>query len=480
MTRSFWVMVFLAVVTLWGQIEREVLRAVDSPFYALLGKELAARPWSDWIVLQAHGLPFFDHPHLTPWLLGLSIKIFGLGTLPVVLTIVLISTLTVILAYLIGKILVSPGFGLGVGTILAFTPTFIKDGRSPMLEPLLMFCITLSVYLHLCFLKKKTGWGLTIATGIAFAAALMAKGPPGVLVLPVLLGFYFFTCALPAEFSDFKVPPKRWWMHFLCVLFTAALLLMILDFWSRQHTGQSFFEKYLATQIQYTVQNGRGATQNDYGYYVPIFLSYYPWIYLILLSFPLMLVLMLKRSVFLKANHLVPAFVLGSLGTVGVFLGFSLIRHKGWWYANIHFVTSSLLAMIPLWMGLQYGLAKKVSAPQGHALYQRLGLFIGSAVVLVSALFPSLFLYPRPIEDILSRAQKKYGTLFNLQKVAVCVDLDGWRGSALLDFYLGAKITTCDQSDAPLKLISLQDPKELNRVVTVYEAEFPYALVKVK
>jgi hypothetical protein len=55
-------MMFLATVVLWNQIENGVLYSVDGIVYALVGKELTTRPFTQWVVLTWQQVPFYEHP----------------------------------------------------------------------------------------------------------------------------------------------------------------------------------------------------------------------------------------------------------------------------------------------------------------------------------------------------------------------------------------------------------------------------------
>src|SRR5262245_37367259 len=88
-------LMLLAVVILGGQIENEVLYSSDGIVYSLVGKELASRSIDKWSFLTWNGVPFYEHPHLTPWMLGISMRLFGVSTLSAILPIVLLSLVTV-------------------------------------------------------------------------------------------------------------------------------------------------------------------------------------------------------------------------------------------------------------------------------------------------------------------------------------------------------------------------------------------------
>ena len=104
-------MMFLAAVILWNQIVNEVFYSVDDVVYALVAKELTQKPLVEWVVLTWFRTPFYEHPHLTPWMLGVSMAMFGVGTTAAIMPIALLSTLTVLLTYFLGRSLIDHDTG---------------------------------------------------------------------------------------------------------------------------------------------------------------------------------------------------------------------------------------------------------------------------------------------------------------------------------------------------------------------------------
>ena len=182
---------------------------------ALVGKELTLKPISQWVILTWNGAPFYEHPHLTPWLLGASMKLFGVSTLTALLPIVLIALATVLLAYLLGRALLDHRLGLLAGTVITLTPEFVRGGRNPMLEPALMFFIMLAVYFHVVVTRPGRFFRNTILSGLSLGLAFLAKGPPAVLALAVIVAFQGAAHAFPDAFKGFMLPRRRLLIHLI-------------------------------------------------------------------------------------------------------------------------------------------------------------------------------------------------------------------------------------------------------------------------
>src|SRR4029453_13850827 len=108
-------------------------------------------------------------------MLGVWMAMFGVSTTTAIIPIVLLSTLTVLLTYRLGRTLIDHRYGLLTATTLALTPQFVKGGRNPMLEPALMFFIMLTIY---CSIRAtgSTEYSYTVLTGLSLGLAFLAKG----------------------------------------------------------------------------------------------------------------------------------------------------------------------------------------------------------------------------------------------------------------------------------------------------------------
>ena len=217
-----------------------MLYSVDGIVYALVGKELTLKPLSQWAILTWNGSPFFEHPHLTPWLIGASMKLFGVRTLTAILPILLISLATVLLTYFIGRALLDHRLGLLAGTVLTLTPAFVKGGRNPMLEPALMLFVMLAVYFHLASATPGQLFRSSMLSGLSLGLAFLAKGPPAVLALAVIIAFQCTGHVLPGVFRKWLLSPRQAVVHVMVLVLIAAAVVMLVDLWHRAIAGTSF------------------------------------------------------------------------------------------------------------------------------------------------------------------------------------------------------------------------------------------------
>ena len=436
--RHVLLLMFLAAVILCGQIQNEVLYSVDGVVYALVGKELTLKPISQWVILTWNGAPFYEHPHLTPWLLGASMKLFGVSTLTAILPIVLIALATVLLAYLLGRALLDHRLGLLAGTVITLTPEFVRGGRNPMLEPALMFFIMLAVYFHVVVTRPGRFLRNTILSGLSLGLAFLAKGPPAVLALAVIVAFQGAAHACPDAFKGFMLPRRRLLIHLMALVLISTAIVTLVDLWHQASAGTSFVAHYISHQLQFTIVEGRDAAANSWTYYLNTFVRDWPWWPFVVLG---VLLVVWKRD-----HEALPALVLGGAVTAGTYAGFTLMTHKAEWYTNIHYVGSSLLAALTL----RYLVSQRAL----DRYYAGVTLVLIVPTLFLSASVPSLFLqYGRPFEWFMERARAELGGRLDGEPIADCVGVEPWKGPFFLSFYLGVHKVECADSAARLKMI---------------------------
>jgi 4-amino-4-deoxy-L-arabinose transferase-like glycosyltransferase len=454
-------MMFLAAAILWNRIESEVFTSVDDIVYALVAKELTRKPLLEWVVLTWFQAPFYEHPHLTPWLLGVSMALLGAGTTAAIIPIVLLSTVTVLLTYVLGRRLLDHRYGLLAATTLALTPQFVAGGRNPMLEPALMLCIMLAIYCHLKAAESTTHV-YSALMGLALGLAILAKGPAAALAVAAVVGFQAVARLFPGPFARFRAPGGWLAIHLSCAVVACVALLALVDIWHQAVAGKSFFAHYAAEQWKRTIlDRGRG---NDLAYYVKVFLRYWPWLPFVLAAPPLV--------AWKKDWAAAPALTVGALVTGGTFLGFTLLAHKAFWYVAVHYVASSLLA----------GLTLRYVVPESW-MRRRFAscCVIGATAMLgLSAAFPSLFVRdPRPRETFFQRAASELGNRLEGTVVADCVNVGQWRAPFLFRFHLGATRTPCQDPAAAVKVVDESKPDVFDRGnYRVLYSRYPFSIIE--
>jgi len=156
-------------------------------FCTKLGQSTTYQPISDCRSLRYYQ----NHPPLISWLLTASYLIFNLDEWAGRLPIILISTGSVLLIFLIGKSLFSKWVGFLAGLLAVATPMFRYFGKSINHEPLVLFSTLLGTYSFIRWYKgnKQNSWYL-----IFLLSALLTglSGWHGYLLYPILITLTFF------------------------------------------------------------------------------------------------------------------------------------------------------------------------------------------------------------------------------------------------------------------------------------------------
>jgi len=437
---QFFSLLFLGIIVIWLLIELEVLYAVDAPVYASIGKELALKPFSEWAVLSWNSNLFFEHPHLQFWLLGLSIKLFGAKTLPALLPSLVLGTLTLPLVYLIGRLLLNHQLGLLAGFALLFTPRFVRMARNPMIEASLTFFVFLSLYLALLALRetqkrRRMAWGAL--SGVAFALAFLAKGPPALLVLAILTTF---VVCLKGSYRTLT-------QLLLFQVGIALALVLGVDFWHFQISGQSFFKTYLTQQVLASAQGIQGRGSFPFSFYLHDLLrGFIPWYPFALASIPIGFYRFYKKD-----QTFLPLLVFGIASFWGCILGFSLVAKKSPWYLDLATPGNSLLAGLTLYLIFRGHLNKYF-----ERYFSRFCITLGVGTLFFCSLFPSLFQYNRDGELFIAEASRVVQQRLEGREISDCIYLNSWNGPSLVKYYLGAKLVAC-QAQAGLKFVRSRD-----------------------
>ncbi len=161
---------------------------MEQPFHPKLYKEhVLDYSYKDWIT----GGEVWLHKQPMPmWTMALSMKLFGVYELTARLPAVLLSTLCILLTFLIGKYLYNEPVGLIAALLFALNGLVVEitSGRvaTEHIDVFFMFFIELSVLLIVLNHKKKRLYYLGLA-GIACGLAILSKWLPALIVFPLFL-----------------------------------------------------------------------------------------------------------------------------------------------------------------------------------------------------------------------------------------------------------------------------------------------------
>ncbi len=178
-----------------------MLHAWDERYHALVAKNTIENPFEPKLYKKHHidfdyknwaGNEIWLHKQPIPiWSMAISMKLFGMSEFSVRLPSLLLSTLSILLTFFIGRILFSSQL---IGLIAAFLQSIngliieISSGRvaTDHIDTFFLFFIELSLFFIIFNLQKKKPI-LLIAAGISCGLAILTKWLPALIVLPLFL-----------------------------------------------------------------------------------------------------------------------------------------------------------------------------------------------------------------------------------------------------------------------------------------------------
>jgi len=198
-----------------------------------LGSETQTTPlqWFDKIPWWSK-LSFHDHPPLVFLLQYISMKVFGVSAFAARLPSALAGLMTIFLIYLIGQMLYSKQVGLLSAFVLTVSNYFIWISRTALLEGVMIFFITLSIYF---FIKSWSNTKYLFLWGIALGLAFISKYIAFYLI-PVY--FLFILFKKRDWFKD-----KIFWISLLLILAICSPVIVynFIMFSERGHFDIQFY-----------------------------------------------------------------------------------------------------------------------------------------------------------------------------------------------------------------------------------------------
>jgi 4-amino-4-deoxy-L-arabinose transferase-like glycosyltransferase len=461
----FWSLLFLSIVLFTIQLDGVTLRSVDGAVYSSIARELADKPFKDWIVLTWRGgEKFYENPHFMPMYLATFIRALGITSFTVILPVILLSLTSLISVYKIGNILVSKHFGLFAMFALIATPQFIKEGRNPMLETALMCFTLLSIYFGLKAVKKMS-FKNALISGVICGLAFLSKGPICILAPAVL---FLFSLISKIEFFNslsFSISYKNLFKTILFFIFGFLIVMGFIDLWHFVVTGESFWLNYYNVRLLYTINHPTAGQIKNVGgdplfYFKLIFSKHIPWAYF---AFAALFVGMFK-----KAKEYRPALVVGFLMTFGYLFGFSMIVFKAPWYINVYYGGLALLSGVTLSYIFKN---KKIKFNVPVTLVS-----VACLLLMLSSSFSFIFKKKqRIVGTFLAQVESRFENSFKGKRISACYPMGMWRGNFIVHYFLGARLKECNQMD-DLKFVNLEKYKISNNEKLLY-SNFPMGLV---
>ena len=249
------------------------LMDIDETRYASMAHDMLRS--KDFMTLYLNGEYFFEKPPLYFWLECLSFGLFGkVNEFTVRFPVSMLGFLSACLLFFVGKKNVSTKFGFVSAVVLATSAEFFILSKFAILDIVLTFCTTFSVFFGFMTLfcsesNKKWYWWLFY---IFSALAVLAKGIPG-FVIP--FGTMFFVYIAAKKFKELFKP-----IFFIpgTILFLAIVLPW--HFLMLEKHDPLFFNEYIIKHhiARFTTSADLGRKQPIYFFILTILWGFFPWI----------------------------------------------------------------------------------------------------------------------------------------------------------------------------------------------------------
>jgi len=154
----------------------------DEGRYAQIPREMLEK--GDWLVPVLQGEPYLDKPPLFYWLVMSSYALLGTHEWSARLVPALAIHGCVLLTYLLGRRSLGERSAWWGALALALSPAFVGMGRLLLLDGVLAFFVTLSIF---CCFEAVRGWrlrrGWWLAAALACGLGILTKGPIALVLL---------------------------------------------------------------------------------------------------------------------------------------------------------------------------------------------------------------------------------------------------------------------------------------------------------
>jgi 4-amino-4-deoxy-L-arabinose transferase-like glycosyltransferase len=248
----------------------------DEPRYAQVAKEMVER--GDWILMHVNGNTYVDKPPLFFWLIALSSFLWqGFTSFSARFPSAFLSTLTVLLTFLLGKKLYGSRTGFLSGLILATSFEFAYLSNRANIDATLTFFTTGSIFLFFQWYQhskvqrdgKMNKRVLSIyGFYLGMALATLTKGPVG-FILPLLISLIYLVFQ-----KDWKAV-KRMRLPTGMVLFMVIVLSWYLP--AVLKGGQNFLNETLLHHTIDRFAKGSSHIRPIYYYFTNFPVDFLPW-----------------------------------------------------------------------------------------------------------------------------------------------------------------------------------------------------------
>lgn len=246
----------------------------DEPRFAQASLEMADS--GQYLFPTRRGEFFVHKPILMYWLMSLSLRVIGRTEIAARIWSPVAVAAVCLLAFQIGKTLISRKAGLWAIAVLGTTPLLVLEGTAATADALLLAGTTAAFAVFASTLQSGMTPARSAAIGLALGFALLAKGPPGLVVPLLAMGTTLYLLRKESRSAVKDVAG---------IAVALALGLFLFGAWffpANSATGGAFLRVGLLRQVLHRavepMEGHGGAWLLNLPYYIPVVLvGFAPW-----------------------------------------------------------------------------------------------------------------------------------------------------------------------------------------------------------
>jgi len=252
---------------------RSTLWDRDEPYYAQVAVEMVES--GNYLVPTFNGRPWLEKPPLLYWLMSLPIRLFGPTEFACRFFSAVGVALTCLLTFFIGRRLLGVEAGLWAMIILASSLMMLVQGAAATVDAVLLPFIVAVLAVFIQAIGSGMHISHVILMGLALGAGMLAKGPIGLLPIPVMVTTLWLGRRM-------KLPAGR---YLLQIGAAAALGVLIFLAWvipANNATEGQFLRVFIGRHVLSRAIRPMEKHGGDFllflPYYLPVIIvGFFPW-----------------------------------------------------------------------------------------------------------------------------------------------------------------------------------------------------------
>jgi 4-amino-4-deoxy-L-arabinose transferase-like glycosyltransferase len=237
---QFWI-VMAAVVICFTNLGGTALWDMDEALYASCAREMFQR--GDWVVPWFNGHLFPEKPVLMFWTMMGGFELFGVNEFGARFFSAVLGVGTALCAFHLGRIVANARVGFWTGLITASTLIFTVSARAATVDSALCFATT-AAFLLLAIARRgrpeRASWPVLALMYASIGAAVLAKGPIGMLLPLAAMGCYLLWTE-----GWRNVLRSAWWMRPCTGLLVMAAVALPWYVWVGLRTDGTWLRQFL-------------------------------------------------------------------------------------------------------------------------------------------------------------------------------------------------------------------------------------------